>query len=81
MVHRHDYSEIHTRLHRAISKIDRTRREVGRTNIPPTGAPQDIIARIDDLDALLQEVSEEFAAARLACSKAGRRGLHVVQSD
>ncbi|MFK7943920.1 MAG: hypothetical protein AB8B85_13545 [Paracoccaceae bacterium] len=77
---RHDYSETRARLLSALDKLDRTRRAVGHTHLPPSGAPGEIIARIDDLDALLQETSAEFQAARHACNQAGRRGLHVVGS-
>ena len=50
---RHDYSEARARLLNALDKLDRTRRAVGQTNLAPSGTPGDIIARIDDLDALL----------------------------
>ena len=75
---KHDYSETRARLLNALDKLDRTRRAVGRTNLPPSGTPGEIIARIDDLDALLQETSAELQAARHACSQAGRRGLRIV---
>lgn len=75
---RHDYSETRARLLNALDKLDRTRRAVGHTHLPPSGQPGEIIARIDDLDALLQETAAELQAARHACSVAGRRGLRVV---
>ena len=74
----HDYSETRARLVSALDKLDRTRRAVGHTHLPPGGAPGEVIARIDDLDALLQETSAELQAARHACAQVGQRGLEVV---
>ena len=74
----HDYSETRARLLKALDKLDMTRRAVGHTHLPPSGTPGEIIARIDDLDALLQATSAELQAARHACTEAGRRGLRVV---
>lgn len=78
MTAQHDYSETRARLLKALDKLDRARRAVGRTNLAPSGTPGEIIARIDDLDALLQETAAELQAARNACAQAGRRGLRVV---
>lgn len=81
MSNRHDYRETRARLLSALEKLDRTRRAVGHTNVAPTGTPGEIIARIDDLDAMLQATSVELQAARHACNLAGRRGLHVVGTE
>ena len=78
MSHRHDYSEAHACLTNALSKLDRTRRALGQTNLAPTGAPAEIIARIDNLDSLLQEASAEFQAARRACNSVGRSNLRLI---
>lgn len=78
MAIRHDYSATRANLLRALKKLDRTRRAVGHTQLPPTGTPREILAQIDNLDAMLADTAAELQAARHACAEAGRRGLQVV---
>lgn len=74
----HDYSETRACLVRAIAALDAARVSVGRTNLPPTAAPHGVRRQIDDVAAIVAEVSSELEAARLAATAAGRRGLTLV---
>lgn len=77
----HDYSETRASLLRALDKLDRTRRAVGYTQLPPTGSPRDVLDQLDGLDAMLADTAAELASARDACALAGRRGLRIVERD
>lgn len=75
----YDYDETRAELARALAGLDLARRAAGRTNLPPFMAPDEIRTQIDALDDLIGEVSANLAAARDACTRAGRRGLSVCR--
>jgi hypothetical protein len=75
----HDYTETRNCLLRSVDALDRARRNAGLTNLPPSLPPGAIRAQIDHLEALIAEAAEEAAAARIACTDAGRRGLTVCK--
>ncbi|MEM7743542.1 MAG: hypothetical protein AAF409_07510 [Pseudomonadota bacterium] len=73
----HDYDETRIALVRALTGLERARRVAGRTNLPPTMSPAGIRAQIDEIDTLVGDVLDDLAAARDACTRAGRRGLTI----
>lgn len=75
----HDYSETRDCLLRSVDALERARKNVALTNLPPSLPPGAIRAQIDDLEALIAEAAAEAAAARVACIAAGRRGLTVCE--
>ena len=78
MTVQHEQSSTRDHLLRAYDKISRLQLAIGHTNLPRKSAPDETTARIDELDAPLQEASDDLQAARRACQQEGRATLEVV---
>lgn len=78
MPDRQDLTEARNCLRRARQNLGEAHRAVGMANLRPGADPGAIRSQIHDLERMVQEASEELAAAKTAFAHASRGALKLV---